>query len=102
MTPTFEFTTYIYRGRNEREIEIDVEYTATPIVPAVLYGDYPQPAEGGEVEVLSVKHNGAPFALTAEEDARVYDQACDRADDDLKQHRIDSAEDWCAEMERGA
>lgn len=94
----FTFTTHIERGN--REIELDVEYDVSERVEAILYGDYPQPAEGGEVELLSIKHNGSPFALSVEEDNVIYDQACDRADDDLRQYHIDREDDW-AEYQEG-
>lgn len=102
MAHTFTFTDYLYRGRMEREAEVEVTYSVTPFVPAVLYGDYPQPAEGGEVEILSVRHDGAELDTSSEEDALLHDHACDRADDDLMQYRIDSAEDWVAAQEGGA
>jgi len=34
--------------------EVLVEFTMSPIIPAVLYGNYPSPAEGGEVEIVKV------------------------------------------------
>ena len=36
------------------EIEIEIEYTASPYIPATLYGDNSFPAEGGEIEILRV------------------------------------------------
>lgn len=97
MAQTFTFTAYITRGRMEREYELDVTYSVTPRVPATYW----QPAEGGEIEILDVRHNGALFATTREEDDQLYDAACERADDDL----AELAEDWAeyrAEMRRDA
>ena len=42
----FPIIHYIERG--DEEIELAVIYDVSPFVPAVLYGDYPQPAEGGD------------------------------------------------------
>lgn len=97
MAQTFTFTAYITRGRMEREYELDVTYSVTPRVPATYW----QPAEGGEIEILDVRHNSALFATTREEDDQLYDAACERADDDL----AELAEDWAeyrAEMRRDA
>lgn len=97
MAQTFTFTAYITRGRMEREYELDVTYSVTPHVPATYW----QPAEGGEVEILDVRHNGALFATTREEDDQLYDAACERVDDDL----ADLADDWAeyrAEARRDA
>ena len=86
MAQSFTFTAWITRGRMEREYELDVTYSVTPRVPATYW----QPDEGGEIEILDVRHNGAPFATTREEDDQLYDAACERADGDL----ADLAEDW--------
>ena len=97
MPQTFTFAAYITRGRMEREYELDVTYSVTPRVPATYW----KPAEGGEIEILDVRHNGALFATTREEDDQLYDTACERADDDL----ADLAEDWAeyrADMRRDA
>mgnify|MGYP000028189555 CR=1 FL=1 len=96
---TFTFTDWLYRGRNEREYEVEVTYSVTPGSPAILYGDYPQPADDGEVEILSVKHNGAEFSTSSEEDNILYDHACDRADEDLAEYFAEAAE-YRAEMRR--
>jgi hypothetical protein len=90
-THTFRFTDYLYRGRNEREYEVEVTYGFTPGTPARLYGDYPHPAEDAEVEILSVTHNGAEFDTTREEENVLFDHACDRAGEDYAE--------WCAEAE---
>lgn len=95
MSHTFQFTDYLYRGRMEREIEVIVTYTVTDRIPATYW----QPAEGGEVEVISVKHNGAEIDTTREEDDLLYDHACDRADEDLADLYADRDE-YRAEMRR--
>lgn len=86
MTHKFTFDTALIRNegrRDEYEIEVSVTYSVTEGAPARLYGDYPQPADDGEVEILSVKANGAEIDTSREEDDRLYDLACDRADSDL-------------------
>jgi len=75
-THIFTFTTYLLRGRNEVEHEVEVTYGVTDRVAAT----HDQPTEGGEVEILSVK---GVDDTTREEDDRLYDEACDRADSDL-------------------
>lgn len=93
--PRFTFPDTLYRGRNEREYEVEVTYTVTDRVPATYW----QPAEGGEVEIISVTHNGAEFDTTGEEDNILYDHACDRADEDLADYYADRDE-YRAEMAR--
>lgn len=95
----FPFTHYIERG--DEEIELSVVYDVTPIVPARLYGDYPHPEEGGDIEIISVKRNGEEFALTdAEEDA--LRTACEeRAHSDMAEEAAEAAE-WRAQSRRDA
>jgi hypothetical protein len=83
----FQFTVDHVVAR--REIQLVVTYSMTPPVAATYW----QPAEGGEIEIVSVKHNGQPFKLTdAEEDALV-EQAIARSADDWSEE--DAAEaDW--------
>lgn len=97
--PKFSFTTYLYRGPTEREYEVEVTYSVTPFVPAVLYGDCPQPAEGGEVELQSITGQLEWAELTEVEVDRLYDEACDRADSDLVEWHAE-AEEYRAEMRR--
>lgn len=65
--PTFYFTTYLTRGRYEREIEVDAEYTF----------------EDGEVVLLDAidRTDGGRIDNDAEWDA-IYDAACDRSQED--------------------
>lgn len=93
----FPFTTYIEVG--ETEIELAVVYDVTPFVPARLYGDYPHPAEGGEVELISVKHNGTDFPLTDEQEAALIAECEERAGEDLAEE-VAAAEEYRAEARR--
>ncbi len=87
----FPFDTTIDRG--DEEIEVRVIYDVTPFVPARLYGDCPQPAEGGEVEIISVKRDGKPFDLTDAEEAALLTECEERAGDDVADEAA-AAEDW--------
>ncbi len=89
----FSFTHYLERG--DDEIELSVIYAGTPFVDATYW----QPAEGGEVELISVKHNGVEFDLTqAEEDALL--QVCaERVFDDFAEEAAEAAE-WRAQDRR--
>ena len=93
---TFSFTSYVYRGPCEREYEVEVTYSVTPGSPAILYGPCPQPADDGEVEIISAT---CEVDLTEEDYDRFYDDACDRADDDLAEYHAEAAE-YRAEMIR--
>jgi hypothetical protein len=61
--------------RDGEELEINVEFDATPIVPAQLYGlpENCYPAEGGEVEITAVFLDGVAIdpPLTDAEEAKV-------------------------------
>lgn len=78
MSRTFTFTDWLYRGPTEREHEVEVTYSVTDFIPA----SWEQPAEGGEVEIVSVTHQGEPFATMPEEDAKLQERAEDRAQAD--------------------
>lgn len=97
MPHTFTFETDLLRGPQEREIEVTVTYIVTDRVPATYW----QPAEGGEVEVVSVKHGGAELHTTREEDNVLQDLACDRADQDIAEWLADFGEHR-ADMRREA
>lgn len=92
MSHKFSFVEFIYRGPTEREYEVEVEYEFRPGSPAILYGDYPQPADPGEVELLSVKHNGAEFSTTAEEEQKLLERCQDRAGEDLAEYAAAEAD----------
>ena len=95
----FPFNTTIEVG--DDEIELAVIYDVTPFVPARLYGDYPQPAEGGEVEIISVRHNGADYPLTDEQETALLTECEERAQDDIAAEQEVAAE-WCAQNRRDA
>lgn len=88
--PTFHFITYVYRGPTEREHEVEVTYSVTPGRAACLYGDYPHPAEPDEIEIVSANADGVE--LYDHEWDSIYDEACDRADQDMAEYHADAAE----------
>ena len=93
------FTTWVYRGRNEREHELEVTYRAAAGTPARMYGDYPHPAEPGEVEIIRVTYDGEDFDTTREEDDLIYEEAVRRAPEDCAEYLSEAAE-YRAEMRR--
>lgn len=86
----FPFTHYIERG--DEEIELAVIYDVSEFVPARLYGDYPQPAEGGEVEIISVKCDGADFTMYPHEEAALLTACEERAGSDIEEEACAAAE----------
>lgn len=70
-------TTYTLT-RDDTEIPLDVEYAISKYYPArgPSWSCAGEPAEGGEVEYLTVTHDGEPFAVTADEadqiEAHIY------------------------------
>lgn len=90
----FPFNTTIEVG--ESEIELAIIYDVTPYVPARLYGDYPQPEEPAEVEIISVKHNGAEYPLTDEQEAALQTECEGRANSDFAEEQEEAAE-WRAQ-----
>ena len=69
--------------------DLRVTYEMTPVVPATYW----QPAEGGEVEIVSVKLDGKEYATSAEDDEYLLEQAIARSADDWADE--DAAEaDW--------
>lgn len=93
----FPFTTYIERG--DDEIELSVVYDVTPGTPARLYGDYPHPEEPAEVEIISVKRDGQPFATTDAEDAKLQQECEERAGEDMAEE-AEAAAEWRAQSRR--
>ncbi len=90
--------------RENDSIDVDVIYTVTPYRPAVLYGDYPQPAEGGEIEIISVLPSGAAkgspqLDLTEAENETLTDEAHERANSDLAEEQAAKA-DYLYDMRR--
>lgn len=76
----FQFTVDHMVGR--REIELRVTYSMTPPVAATYW----QPAEGGEIELESVKCGDRLIPLTDDLYDALYEMACER-----------SAQDWAEE-----
>ncbi len=91
----FPFTHYIERG--DEEIELAVIYDVTPYYPATRE----QPAEGGEVEIISVKCDGAEFGLYPHEEAALQTACEERSQSDI-QCEADEAAEWCAQSRRDA
>lgn len=91
-THKFTFDTCFERGGHD--IEVSVTYGVSEYNPARLYGDYPQPADGGEVEILAIKDafSGNDVDLTVAEEDYIYDEACTRADSDLAEYYADRDE----------
>jgi len=90
-THTFKFDHIITReGRlGERDYELEITYGVTDYVAATMY----QPAEGGEVEILSIKDAfwQTEFEVSGDEEDAILDAAESRADSDLSE--------WYAEYE---
>lgn len=65
--------------RNDEDIELTIEYSVGRYYPAQTYGpaEHCSPAEGGEIEEITVTRDGEPFVLTDEEqsalDQHIYD-----------------------------
>ena len=89
----FPFTHLIERG--DEEIELSVIYSCSPFVPATYW----QPAEGGEVELISVRHKGAEFDLTDAEESALIAVCEERAPSDWAEEREQAAE-WRAQCRR--
>jgi hypothetical protein len=82
----FPFTHYIERG--DEEIELSVVYSVTPFVAQTYW----QPAEGGEVEIISVKCCGAEFGLYPFEEEALQRVCEERAATDWADARAEEAE----------
>jgi hypothetical protein len=89
----FPFTHYIERG--DSELELDVIYDISPFIAAT----HAQPEEGGEVEIISVKHGGADWPLTDAEEAEVLTACQERAQSDIENEAAEAAE-WHAQCRR--
>ena len=108
----FTFTTEIEPDA-DLPVELVVTYTGSPIIPAQTYGppEHCYPAEGGEVEIQSVTHNGSEYPLTdKQEDALITiceerleqdaaDAWADRCDYEYDRRRDEQMErEWEAEQ----
>lgn len=89
MSKRFTFTTEL----GEDEAEIEITYSVSPYYPAT----HEQPAEGGEIELLSAKISGIEIKLTDELEAELLAKCEARAHEDLEADAAAAAE-YRAEM----
>ena len=82
----FTFDTAIERG--DDELEVRVTYSVSPFIAATYW----QPAEGGEVEIIAVKHEGKPLNTTDAEYEALLTLAQERAQDDMADEAAAQAE----------
>lgn len=68
--------------RDGEEIELTIEYAVAAYCPAQTYGppEDCSPAEGGEIEEMTVRRDGRPFTLTSLEEREVEDWIYDNHD----------------------
>lgn len=77
-------TVCIQRDDEDLELELEVDFDISPLIPASgpSWNSPGEPAEGGEIEVESVKHNGVELAgLTEAEDAFILNYLYENLDD---------------------
>lgn len=82
--PTLHYTL----TRDDAEIELEVEYTVADYHAATgpSWNDPGSPAEGGEIEELTITHDGEPFALTDAEELKLEEhiyETHDYSEDDF-------------------
>jgi hypothetical protein len=67
--PVHKVKTTILVDRNGEEVEVDLEGEFNASTPARLYGhpDNQSPAEGGDLDAMTITVNGQPFELSEEE-----------------------------------
>jgi len=89
----FQFTVDHMIGR--REVELVVTYSMTPgrAEQGPTYACGGQPAEPAEVEIASVKHEGREVTLSPDEEHTLWEQACERAEQDWANEQAAEA-DW--------
>jgi len=87
MTHRFTFDTLVTRG--DEEIEVRVAYSVSHFIDATYW----QPAEGGEVEIQSVKKDGTEFQLSDSEEAAILTECEERAASDIGDEKAAEA-DW--------
>ncbi len=83
----FQFTVEHMVGR--QELELRVTYSVSPFIAATYW----QPAEGGEVEIVSIKHGGQPITLSDDEEEALLTLAQERAGDDMAAEAA-ARDDW--------
>jgi hypothetical protein len=78
-----------------QEVERVVTYCVTPGSPETgpSYACGGTPADPDEVQIVSIKHNGQPIALSDEEEEALWEMAIGRAGDDLADEYASEA-DW--------
>ena len=74
--------------RDDETVEVRVCYDVTPFVAATYW----QPAEGGDVEIISVRRAGVEFPLTDVEETALLAVCQDRAADDMADEAAEQAE----------
>ena len=93
MSKQFTFTTEITLSDGEAEVEIT--YSVSPYYPATRE----QPAEGGEIELISVMRDGIELKLTDEIEAELLEKCEARAQQDCRD-ALDEALEAKADAER--
>lgn len=70
--------------RGEEDIDLTIEYSMSAYFPAQTYGppEHCSPAEGGEIDEMTILRDGWPFTLTEEEERAVEDFVYDHHDYD--------------------
>lgn len=88
--------TFDYEVELEDEtFDVEVTYKGTRPIPETYY----QPAEGGEVYLISIKRDGKEVELPPEIEDKIYDECHNRLLDDLEEDR-DSYGDYKYEEKR--
>lgn len=88
MSKKFTFTTEIFCGDDCTPYDVEITYSVSRYYPAT----HEQPAEGGEVELLSAKMLGIEFKLTDELEAELIEKCEARAHEDLEADAAAAAE----------
>lgn len=93
-------TRYWTALRDDGETEIEVEYTATPVIPARTYG-LPEdcyPAEGGEVDIVCAWYVPDPTGAATAVECELTDAEAERIATEiaekLPEEDDDYPEDW--------
>ena len=96
---------YTFTAKHEignREIELEVAYTCTPVVGATYW----QPAEGGECEIERITHDGKPFEVEDDFADALLEMAIARSQEDMAEDAADEAdyryEEWRCRHDDGS